>query len=259
MTMQRFTDTDETIRLGAWKATVTLEHDHDHGAPWDEEDGHGPVSDWTSRSKRPGELVLNEDHGSTRYYDYQEACRIARRDEWGPPMHSQTIERGSNGLRRLRSEWFIDGELHVHHTDWTNELDHSDYRAAHAAMRATYPSARAYAAAAARADYERLAAWCNNRWSYVGCIVTLTDANGDELAQHSLWGIESDAGDYLIEVANELLDQCISEARETLAKAWPQRRLKLHADMMRDTLCRIASIANARGIDDIADIALAAI
>lgn len=56
--------------------------DEHMGAPWDEHDGHGPVSDWTTRSKAPGELVLNEDRGSYRYYDFQEACRIARRDGW---------------------------------------------------------------------------------------------------------------------------------------------------------------------------------
>lgn len=31
---------------------VTIEQDCDHGAPWEECDGHGEVSDWTTRDKR---------------------------------------------------------------------------------------------------------------------------------------------------------------------------------------------------------------
>lgn len=62
--------------------TLTMEHDADHGAPWEEEDGHGPVSDWTRRDKEPGELVLSEHRGSRRYYDFAEACRIARKEGW---------------------------------------------------------------------------------------------------------------------------------------------------------------------------------
>jgi hypothetical protein len=61
---------------------VAAYRDEGMGAPWDEHDGHGPVSEWTSRDKRPGELVLNETRGSRRYYDFQEAVKIAKRDGW---------------------------------------------------------------------------------------------------------------------------------------------------------------------------------
>lgn len=57
--------------------------DNDSGPPWENEDGHGPVSDWTSREKRPGERTLNTDHGSRRFYDFAAAVEIARRDKWG--------------------------------------------------------------------------------------------------------------------------------------------------------------------------------
>lgn len=59
------------------------EYDGDAGAPWEREDGHGPVSEWTSRAKRPGERVLSEDRGVVRYYDWQGAMKIARKDKWG--------------------------------------------------------------------------------------------------------------------------------------------------------------------------------
>lgn len=58
-------------------------YDGDHGAPWEECDGHGVVSDWERRSKRPGELILNSDGcGNFRFYDWQASIRIARRDRW---------------------------------------------------------------------------------------------------------------------------------------------------------------------------------
>jgi hypothetical protein len=59
---------------------VTFPYDADHGAPWEEHDGHGVVSDWTTRDKAPGERILIEDHGSRRYYDIQASLAIAIKD-----------------------------------------------------------------------------------------------------------------------------------------------------------------------------------
>ena len=70
-----------------------LHYDQVHGHPWDEHEGHGPVADWTSRAKYPGELILNSDRGSYRYYDFQEACRIARKDGWNAPPYDQGTSR----------------------------------------------------------------------------------------------------------------------------------------------------------------------
>ena len=67
----------DTIELDEMNFAVYLEHDDDMAPPWKEHNFSGPVSDWTSRDKRPGELVLNEDRGCKQFYDYQEACRIA--------------------------------------------------------------------------------------------------------------------------------------------------------------------------------------
>lgn len=77
-----FTDIDSPVTIGRYTATVTIEHDSFHGAPWKENDGHGIVSDWTMRPKAPGELVLNTDGNSRRYYDFAATCKIALRDEW---------------------------------------------------------------------------------------------------------------------------------------------------------------------------------
>lgn len=55
-------------------------------------DGHGPVTAWTTRSKHPGELVINKDRGRARYYDFAEACRIARRDGWDAEPYNAGTE-----------------------------------------------------------------------------------------------------------------------------------------------------------------------
>lgn len=66
-----------------FKFSVTTEHDPDTPPPWENCEGHGPVTDWVRRSKLPGELMLSYSGSSARYYNYKEACRIALRDKWG--------------------------------------------------------------------------------------------------------------------------------------------------------------------------------
>lgn len=146
--------------------TVSLQSDYGHGTPWEIEEGHGPVSGWTSRPKRPGELVLSENRGFRRFYDFQEAVKIARREKWG-----------MSGTESLPA-----GE-------------------------------RAYIAA--MADYKRLIGWCKDEWTYVGVVVTVS-REGVELAEASLWGIESDAESYILEVANELIHEAINESLKTI-------------------------------------------
>lgn len=157
-----------TLNFEGWRIRATLHDDDDADPPWEREDGHGPVTDWERReSKAPGELVLYSDGRSRRFYDFAEACRIARRDGWG-------VEGGRK-----------EGE-----------------------------TARAYAARAAMADYDRLRRWCNSHWRYVGVAlqvwfedIQLTDEYGA-----ALWGIESDARDYLRETADELISEAMAVA-----------------------------------------------
>jgi hypothetical protein len=79
--------------------TVNWFPDYDSPAPWDHEDGHGPVSDWTRRDKQPGEMVLCEDRGTRRFYDFSEAVAIARRDGWDCEPYGQ----GTPGERAHRA------------------------------------------------------------------------------------------------------------------------------------------------------------
>lgn len=70
---------------------------------------------------------------------------------------------------------------------------------------------------------EVMAAWERDEWTYVGVVLSV-ERNGVTLARHaaSLWGIEMNypGGDnsYLTEVANELLDEALDEARNTLER-----------------------------------------
>jgi hypothetical protein len=79
--------------------TVNWYHDEDASEPWKEDEGHGPVSEWTSRDKRPGERVLVTDRGASRYYDFQAAVKQAKSEGWdAPPYHV-----GTNGDRAQRA------------------------------------------------------------------------------------------------------------------------------------------------------------
>lgn len=153
---------------------VALPYDDTQDAPWEREDGHGPVTEAPRRanrhgyvSKAPGERYLGEHW----LYDFAEAVRIARRDGWRSPGDEAYIAGDS-----AKPGW----------------LAHR----------------------AAEADFQRLADWCNGRWCYVGVVVTLLDDDGDATDESaSLWGVESDAGDFLEEVARELAGEITASIR----------------------------------------------
>lgn len=66
------------------------------------------------------------------------------------------------------------------------------------------------------ADVKRLKAYWSNHWWMTGCRVTLT-VDGEELAQYSLWGIESDSDDaYTKEVEAEQISECKAQALSSL-------------------------------------------
>jgi hypothetical protein len=115
-------DTFHTERVEIEGVTYHVEHvyDTDSDAPWDREDGHGPVSDWERRDKLPGERVLTEDRGSYRFYDFAEAMRIAKRDGWGvsdpragetkAQQRARAVEQDYKRLRDwCNSEWHYMG------------------------------------------------------------------------------------------------------------------------------------------------------
>lgn len=143
------------------KFEYRLEHDTVFGAPWEENDGHGPVSDWCTRSKRPGERVLCRDGISYQYYDWEGAMKRARAEGW----------RAAQDVGR---------------TDLTPGQ---------------------IASRAVQADFDRLLAWCTGDWCYVTVFVRMCDDYGDPMPdceEPGCCGVESDSGDYILEVAKEL-------------------------------------------------------
>lgn len=67
------------------------------------------------------------------------------------------------------------------------------------------------AVAAVEEDFERMRQWCDDDWNWVGVVVELLDDEDNVIESDSIWGIESDSGDYLETVAFELADGLSAE------------------------------------------------
>lgn len=88
-----------TCEAGGFVLTATVYRDDDASPPWKRHDGHGPVSDWTSRQRAPGERILSQDCGNYRYYDVDQAVEIAKRDGWDSPP----FKKGTKASRAARA------------------------------------------------------------------------------------------------------------------------------------------------------------
>jgi hypothetical protein len=186
----------DTITIDGREYEVTIKSDYDHDAPWIEECGHGPVTDWTRRRKGPSELVLCENRGEKRFYNFAEACRIARRDGWGWIPERVRVEKPIG----YRLPTYRCGDF---------AIVSDDAKEAYAAIYAHFregKSAKEYAALAAQADYEHLRRWCDGYWQYVG--VCVSDGDG---RQASCWGIADTDAEDLEEVARELAEEVRAE------------------------------------------------
>lgn len=135
----------ETITRDGITLVVEYHSDEHSTTPWEECDGHGVVSEWTSRDKRPGERALCTDGSLRRYYDVQQSTAIARRDGWG--VHGQTfatkgqqaaaaVEADFTWLRRwCDGDWWWIGIVvrteddTVSHSLWQIESDPTGYHA----------------------------------------------------------------------------------------------------------------------------------
>jgi len=99
-----------------------IEHhyDGDAGAPWDNDDCHGPVSDWVTRNKRPGELVLSVNGKCKRFYDFQAAIKAQRevmRDRWYIPKGRTRQDDGYDLVCTVMSDY-------EYLRDWCNDEWH---------------------------------------------------------------------------------------------------------------------------------------
>lgn len=107
---------------------VTFPREDSQDTPWDWSDGHGVVSEWTTRDKSPGERVLIADRHSKRYYDIAETTKIAKRDGWG--LGTKELAALAQAVGRM-------------------------------------PTHKEIIAQAVERDFEYLRGWCNDDWTYV--------------------------------------------------------------------------------------------
>lgn len=203
-----------TVDIDGFTLTATIERDNYMGAPWDNDDGHGPVSGWTSRSKRAGEIVLNEDRGQHRFYDFQEAVKLAKKDGWGWLPGKLVYEKDATGEGGRATC----GEFTAYDPENFNTAISEVYSLHRATM-----STNKYAAKAALRDFKALKAWCDDEWYYVGVVISAT-YDGYEISDNAaaLWGVECDYPDsdnsYLTEIANDLLEEALEEAKKERAR-----------------------------------------
>lgn len=167
-------DHNETFQHRGYTFRVQFEPDNDHGFPWDEEDGH---------------IV---------------GIRAARRNDFGEidkRPGERTLYDGTGRYTAIGNHLVYDfvKSLEVARRDGWDAKPYGTGTPRQRAERAVL------------ADAERMRAWCANDWSWVGAIVERLDEDGDAHESQSLWGVESDAGDYLEQVARELADECIAE------------------------------------------------
>ena len=174
---------DDTIEHSGITVQIRYEPDYDHGAPWDEDCGHGDIRQvdcsWGRPDKRPGEVILYSHRGAYWLYDYQGAIKKAKAEGWGcrqvdnwglprPPMTKNQI-----------------------------------------------------AAQAVKEDMDFLRGYLQGDWGYVGIIVTALNEDGDEVGQDSCWGFETHQGFHLEmgqEMALDLAKQ-VYEDKEAEAAA----------------------------------------
>lgn len=103
-TIDRDTYQSDVITHRGHTFRVDRVYDQDLGEPWKEHDGHGIVSDWTTRDKRPGERVLRSDRGSKRYYDFAETVKIALKDGWSTEKARQTPDLSKKQIAAMAVE-----------------------------------------------------------------------------------------------------------------------------------------------------------
>jgi hypothetical protein len=88
--------------VDGFTVVAVTERDDDSRVPW-EDCGHGPVSEWTTRDKRPGERVLCTDGRSKRFYDFADAIKTAKADGWDAKPYGGTA--GQRAARAVEADF----------------------------------------------------------------------------------------------------------------------------------------------------------
>jgi len=176
----------EQFEYRGFNVTIQIHHDEDMGPPWKEDDGHGPVSGWRKRdSKRPGERVLIEDHNHCLFYDFAEACQIAKRDGW-----SLSDEGNAKIASRLGRK----------------------------------PTAEEIRVATVEQDFAYCRGFATGEWHWLGYTTVIANSSGDNIEGDSCWGFD-DSDYMLKEAkdnAEASIDTWLETAEKTLvAECYP--------------------------------------
>lgn len=109
----------KTVEQNGVTYRVDWYYDNDADPPWEECDGHGFVSECTTRDKKPGERVLCHDRGFKRYYDVAASQELALKEGWGvddpknktkKQIAAEAVERDYQYLRAwCDDKWFYCG------------------------------------------------------------------------------------------------------------------------------------------------------
>lgn len=93
----------KTMKYKGYLFTIEVDYDEFEEPPWLHCDGHGPVSDWTTRDKKPSEVVLWTVGGAKLYYDFSRAMKKAKEDGWDAAPYGQGT-RGERAERAVRAD-----------------------------------------------------------------------------------------------------------------------------------------------------------
>ncbi len=77
----------------------------DYEAPWEVEDGHGEVSEWTKRDKKPGEVILCKERTTQRYYDMRGAIQKAKTEGWSCDSVLPTDTHGQKAVKAAQADF----------------------------------------------------------------------------------------------------------------------------------------------------------
>ena len=83
---------------------VEVSYDDFADEPWNYCDSHGPVSEWTTRDKRAGEVILAADGRSKRFYNFQEAIKKAKAEGWDAEPY-KTGTKGEQAVRAVMTDF----------------------------------------------------------------------------------------------------------------------------------------------------------
>lgn len=107
---------EETLPQCGVTVRIRYFQDTDSGAPWTENDCHGPVREvfctYGYPGKLPGEVILHSDRGNYWLYDVQAAVKQAKAEGWGCKNQTDAMTRNEVAAAAVKQDMqFLQGWL----------------------------------------------------------------------------------------------------------------------------------------------------